>query len=53
VRTVDAAFAQGERYRLQTIDELYEELLHYWFDPDSPMSKEEGFIPGPGRPPGA
>lgn len=38
--------------RFTTIDELYEELLHYWFDPDSPMSTEEGFIPGPGRPAG-
>jgi hypothetical protein len=39
--------------KLRSIDELYEELLHFWFDADSPMSKEEGFIPGPGRPPGA
>lgn len=38
---------------LNTIDELYEELLHYWFDADSPMSREDGFISGPGRPSGA
>jgi hypothetical protein len=38
---------------LSSIDELYEELLHYWFDADSPMATEEGFIPGPCRPSGA
>lgn len=39
--------------KLGSLEALYEELLHFWFDPDSPMSKEDGFIPGPGRPPGA
>ncbi len=37
----------------RTIDELYEELLHFWFDVDSPMSAEEGFIGCAGRPPDA
>lgn len=41
-----------EMYRreLRTYEELYEELLHFWFDADSPMSAEEGFVAGPGRP---
>jgi hypothetical protein len=34
-------------------DEVYEELLHYFFDADSPMRLENDFVPGPGRPPGA
>jgi hypothetical protein len=33
--------------------EVYEEVLHYFFDEDSRMSLEEGFVAGPGRPPGA
>jgi hypothetical protein len=36
-----------------TADEVYEELLHYFFDADSPMRLENDFVPGPGRPPGA
>jgi hypothetical protein len=38
---------------LTTLDELYEELVHYYFDPDSPMSAEPGFVAGPGRVTGA
>lgn len=33
--------------------QVYEEVLHYFFDPDSPMGLEEGFVAGHGRPPGA
>jgi hypothetical protein len=33
-----------------TADEVYEELLHYFFDPDSRMRLEPGFEAGPGRP---
>jgi hypothetical protein len=33
--------------------EVYEEVLRYFFDPDSPMRLEEDFVAGPGRPPGA
>jgi hypothetical protein len=32
--------------------EVYEEVLHYFFDADSPMRLEEDFVAGPGRPPG-
>lgn len=35
---------------IDDLDELYEEILHYYFDADSPMSKEPGFVPGRGRP---
>jgi hypothetical protein len=38
---------------LTSLDELYQELVHYYFDPDSPMSAEPGFVAGPGRPTGA
>jgi hypothetical protein len=33
--------------------EVYEEVLHYFFDADSPMSVEVGFVAGPGRQAGA
>ncbi len=33
--------------------EVYEELLHYFFDADSPMRVEHDFVAGPGRPAGA
>lgn len=33
--------------------DVYEELLHYFFDADSPMSVEDNFVAGPGRPPNA
>jgi hypothetical protein len=36
--------------QLTSIDELYEEILHLYFDDDSPMAKEPGFVRGPGRP---
>jgi hypothetical protein len=36
--------------QLTSIEELYEEILHFYFDDDSPMAREEGFVRGPGRP---
>ena len=36
-----------------TLGEACAEAIHYFFDADSPMSKEEGFEAGPGRVPGA
>lgn len=30
---------------LSSIDELHAELMHFYFDPDSPMSSEPGFVP--------
>jgi hypothetical protein len=32
--------------------EVYDEVVHYFFDADSAMSLEDGFVAGPGRPPG-
>jgi hypothetical protein len=30
--------------------EVYDEVIHYFFDADSPMHVELGFVSGPGRP---
>lgn len=38
---------------LATAEELYEEVVHYFFDATSRMRLEDGFVPGSGRPPGA